>query len=403
MWGVNPLKDLDCPRGVMETLPMKRLTAAFSALVLTSSLLMNSANAELTGGTWTLTTESVTLNLRGVSPYVEKTAAGLDRIWFASPDALPDPVMVVDCNESGSCARQTLASRFGSDATFVTLKDGTRKVFFVEQAPSGKKIRFATVTGNTLAHGSVSDLNVAGASVPQNERAWGVPDSVVLPDGRVRVYWVLADQATAKPGLPESVVSATSTDATATTFVRDPGARLTGGYVDTDILRAVDGDWVMMVSTGPGAGTQYLYMATSKDGLSWDVLPNPISTNSESALDPTGYETGTNTWRIYYASAAPGKRTDENYILKRATLSWMASVATPTPTPTPVATATPTPTPTPTPSETASATPTPTPTPTVVATVKPAAKKTTITCVKGKKTKKVTAVKPKCPKGYKKR
>jgi hypothetical protein len=403
VWGVNPLKDLDCPRGVMETLPMKRLIAAFSALVLTSSLLMNSANAELTGGTWTLTTESVTLNLRGVSPYVEKTAAGLDRIWFASPDALPDPVMVVDCNESGSCARQTLASRFGSDATFVTLKDGTRKVFFVEQAPSGKKIRFATVTGNTLAHGSVSDLNVAGASVPQNERAWGVPDSVVLPDGRVRVYWVLADQATAKPGLPESVVSATSTDATATTFVRDPGARLTGGYVDTDILRAVDGDWVMMVSTGPGAGTQYLYMATSKDGLSWDVLPNPISTNSESALDPTGYETGTNTWRIYYASAAPGKRTDENYILKRATLSWMASVATPTPTPTPVATATPTPTPTPTPSETASATPTPTPTPTVVATVKPAAKKTTITCVKGKKTKKVTAVKPKCPKGYKKR
>jgi hypothetical protein len=401
--GINPLKDLDCPRGVMETLPMKRLTAAFSALVLTSSLLMNSANAELTGGTWTLTTESVTLNLRGVSPYVEKTAAGLDRIWFASPDALPDPVMVVDCNESGSCARQTLASRFGSDATFVTLKDGTRKVFFVEQAPSGKKIRFATVTGNTLAHGSVSDLNVAGASVPQNERAWGVPDSVVLPDGRVRVYWVLADQATAKPGLPESVVSATSTDATATTFVRDPGARLTGGYVDTDILRAVDGDWVMMVSTGPGAGTQYLYMATSKDGLSWDVLPNPISTNSESALDPTGYETGTNTWRIYYASAAPGKRTDENYILKRATLSWKASVATPTPTPTPVATATPTPTPTPTPSETASATPTPTPTPTVVATVKPAAKKTTITCVKGKKTKKVTAVKPKCPKGYKKR
>ena len=385
----------------METFPMKRLIAAFSALVLSSSFLMNTASADLSGGTWTLTTESVTLNLRGVSPFVEKTAAGLDRIWFASPDALPDPVMVVDCNESGSCARQTLASRFGSDATFVTLKDGTRKVFFVEMGPGGKKIRFATVTGNTLAHGSVSDLNVAGSSVPQNERAWGVPDSVVLPDGRVRVYWVLADQATAKPGLPESVVSATSTDATATSFVRDPGTRLTGGYVDTDILRAVDGDWVMMVSTGPGAGTQYLYMATSKDGLSWDVLPNPISTSSESALDPTGYETGTNTWRIYYASAAPGKRTDENYILKRATLSWKEEAATPTPTPTPVATATPTPTPTP--SETASATPTPTSTPTVVATVKPSAKKTSITCVKGKKTKKVTAVKPKCPKGYKKK
>ena len=53
-------------------------------------------------------------------------------------------------------------------------------------------------------------------------------------------------------------------------------------------------------------------------------------------------------------------------------------------------------------------TPTPEPTPVVTATptpsVKPAvAKKTTITCVKGKVTKKVTAVNPKCPAGYKKK
>ncbi len=44
--------------------------------------------------------------------------------------------------------------------------------------------------------------------------------------------------------------------------------------------------------------------------------------------------------------------------------------------------------------------PTPTPTPTVKPVV---AKKTTITCVKGKTTKKVTAVKPKCPSGFKKK
>ena len=195
---------------------MKRSIALLSAVVLSSGLLVNAANAELTGGTWTLTTESVNLNLKGVSPYVEKTAAGLDRIWFASPDALPDPIMIVDCNDSGTCTRQTLASRFGSDATIVTLKDGTRKVFFVEMGPSGKKIRFATITGNTLAHGAVSDLNVAGSSVSQNEKAWGVPDSVVLPDGRVRVYWVLSDQSIGKAGLPETIVSATSTDSTAT-------------------------------------------------------------------------------------------------------------------------------------------------------------------------------------------
>lgn len=46
---------------------------------------------------------------------------------------------------------------------------------------------------------------------------------------------------------------------------------------------------------------------------------------------------------------------------------------------------------------------TPTPTPSPASTVKPAAKKITITCVKGKTSKKVTATKPTCPTGYKKK
>ncbi len=45
----------------------------------------------------------------------------------------------------------------------------------LEKGPGNKKIRFATVTGNTLTHGSVSDLNVARSGVPQNERACRVP------------------------------------------------------------------------------------------------------------------------------------------------------------------------------------------------------------------------------------
>jgi hypothetical protein len=48
-------------------------------------------------------------------------------------------------------------------------------------------------------------------------------------------------------------------------------------------------------------------------------------------------------------------------------------------------------------------TPTPSPTPTPSASPKPAAKAVTITCVKGKTSKKVTAVKPKCPAGFKKK
>lgn len=56
-------------------------------------------------------------------------------------------------------------------------------------------------------------------------------------------------------------------------------------------------------------------------------------------------------------------------------------------------------------SEVAAMTPTPSPTASVTAgtTRSPQAKKITITCVKGKLIKKVTAVKPVCPKGYKKK
>jgi len=62
----------------------------------------------------------------------------------------------------------------------------------------------------------------------------------------------------------------------------------------------------------------------------------------------------------------------------------------PTPTPTPI------PTPTPTPTATPVADPAPSAKPVV-------AKKVTITCVKGKTVKKVTAVKPVCPAGFKKK
>jgi len=48
-------------------------------------------------------------------------------------------------------------------------------------------------------------------------------------------------------------------------------------------------------------------------------------------------------------------------------------------------------------------TPSPSPTPTPSASAKPAVKTATITCVKGKSSKKVTAVKPKCPAGFKKK
>ncbi len=356
---------------------------SFTLFIFFLTPVSNTTAAPLSGVTWTFTTDNVNLGLSGVSPYVEKLSSGLDRLYFASPLALPDPIMVVDCTDSGSCTRQTLSSRFNPDATIVTLKDGTRRLFMVNMSPSsGKSIQFATLGANGLSHGSATSIGVAGSDVSSAETAWGVPDAVVLPDGRVRVYWVIKDQATGKPNLLEALASATSTDASANTFIRDAGFRLTGGFVDSKILRAQDNDWVMIVSTGPEAGTQFLYIATSSDGLTWQVSSSPISSSSESALDPTGYEVSSNTWRIYYASAAPGKTVNRTYTIKRATLSWS-----------------------PAPSTAADKAAADKAVADKAAADKAVAdkKKTTITCTKGKLIKKVSGTAPKCPSGWKKK
>lgn len=293
---------------------MRRLASALFALLLVLNL-VTGAHAV---STWTLKTDSVNLNLKGVSPYVEKLPSGDDRLYFPGPNALPDNIMVTDCNEAGNCTRQKISSPFGSDPTIVTLKDGTRKVFFVETSPQSRTIKYATLGADGLSHGTVSELGVEGSSVT-DKRGWGVPDAVVMPDGRVKVFWVTMDlNSPSNP--PEYIISATSTDATATKFVRDSGTRIKG-YVDTKILQAKPGDWIMICATGPSNGIQKLFMARSPNGSDWNVDPNPITSNAESAFDPTGYQINSDTWRIYYVSAAPGNGLGNDNTIKRATLT----------------------------------------------------------------------------------
>jgi hypothetical protein len=187
---------------------------------------------------------------------------------------------------------------------------------------------------------------------------------VRLPDGRVRIY--IVETPTLNSSCPEKVASYISSDGIS--FTKESGWRLEGGYVDTEVLRAKDGDWVMVMADGPGCGdrVQKLYMSTSNDGLTW-AKPQKISGSDLSRLDPTGYEVSANVFRIYYAtSSSPNSN---NYTIKRGTIAIKQSSA-----------------------EVA-----------ITGGKKATTKKTTITCVKGKTTKKVTGVNPKCPSGFKKK
>jgi len=309
--------------------------------------------------------------LKGVSPFAVNVSGDQDRVFFGSSSG---GWGLSTCTGASCTAPSMLPVTFGADYTQVSLSDGTLRAYFINPGPAGKSIETAAVTYDAQGTPVLGPSASLGISATPDQRAWGVPDSVVLPDGRVRLYWVSVldggapssnsptrKQLTclvkavgkahvkalskgakptgkdlkalrkcriseavlagpAKGGTPEVILSATSTDASGTSFVQDPGTRFSGGYVDSDIVQAKDGDWIALLSTGPGAPPQRLYAATSKDGLTWKVDGNALTGSSVNSLDPSAVPAGPNTWRVYW-SQSPKATPFSNHTIVTGTLT----------------------------------------------------------------------------------
>ena len=311
---------------------------------------------------WALAEDAVSLGLTGVSPHVERTG-NADRLWYPSLAG----TIASDCTDAGACTSVPVTGRLGSDFTAITLPNGTRRAYFVENSPGASTKSVSSAACSTAACTAVGTSTVAAAElvVSQNVKAWGVPDAVVTPDGKVRLYVV---ESPVEGSCTEKLASYISSDGI--TFTKEAGWRLENGIsVDPEILRAKTGEWLMVLADGPGCSdrVQKLYVATSNDGLTWST-PQKISGSDLSRLDPTGYEVSTNVFRIYYATAVAGALGDKTYTIKRGTIAIKQSSAE-----------------------------------VAITGGKKATTKTTITCVKGKTTKKVTGLNPKCPSGFKKK
>ncbi len=319
-------------------------------IVSLSFSVISPAKGAVSYGTWTLIDNPIAdSTLTGTSPFVEKLSNGNDRVWSSD---IGGP-KIRDCDENGTCIPVQVNSPFGADVTIVNLNDGSRRAYFVYMASSGEReIQTAELGADGVSHGA---LTSTGLSATADQRAWGVPDAVVLPDGKVRIYYVTVDIQSSP--CPEVIKSVTSTDTSGLKFVKDAGTRLSGGYVDAEVLRARTSDWLMITSRGPGCAPQRLFVFTSTDGLTWASQGSAITGTDANRLDPSGYEFSQNKFRIYYSYATMGNALTGPFAIHRATLSWKAPATKP---------------------------------------------KITITCVKGQTKKKVVGVNPKCPSGYKK-
>jgi len=267
----------------------------------------------------TFTDDPVSLGMTGVSPHVERTAAG-DRVWRA--DMVPSGTAVSLCTDAGVCTSESLSVGGSpvSDFAIAQSQSGLR-AYFKRMVPGATQAVYSApcLDANCLAIGDAT-LASPGMQVPSGTKAWGVPDPVRLPDGRVRIYIV---ETTEMTRCPEKVASYTSVDGVS--FTKDAGWRLEGGFVDTEVLRARDGDWLMIVADGPGCGVaQRLYVTQSTDGLVWSK-PVALTGSDRSRLDPTGYEIAPNVFRIYFATSTG--RMDMNYTISRGTLQVAAGKA----------------------------------------------------------------------------
>ena len=340
-----------------------RLKKSLLATALGLSLVAGLAQVPTAGAVveWALTEDAVALGLTGASPHVERTG-NADRLWYPSLAG----TIVSECTDTGACASVPVTGRLGNDFTAITLPNGTRRAYFVEYNMGASTKSVSSAACSTAACTAVGLSTVAAAElvVSQKVLAWGVPDAVVTPDGKVRLYVV---ESPTDVNCTEKLASYISNDGI--TFTKEAGWRLENGIsVDPEILRAKTGDWFMVLADGPGCGdrVQKLYTSTSNDGLTWST-PQKISGSDLRRLDPTGYEVSTNVFRIYYATAVAGALGDVTYTIKRGTIAIKQSSAE------------------------------------MSTTTGKTTAKTTITCVKGKTTKKVTGVSPKCPSGFKKK
>jgi hypothetical protein len=124
-------------------------------------------------------------------------------------------------------------------------------------------LNFATSTDGANFT-SPQPINLTGSSVIKRVD----PNPVLLPDGRIRLYYIDLD-----PQPPKDVHSAISSDGI--NFTEEAGIRFTKNNItDPDVFMLTDSSWVMFVSKGTT-----LVRATSSDGLTFTEDPTFIWNN----------------------------------------------------------------------------------------------------------------------------
>jgi len=187
-----------------------------------------------------------------------------------------------------------------SDPTLVRLNDGRVRIYYKgATGPGGPGQSIHNVFSAISTDGLLFEkegTRIDSQKTP--DRGWAsVPEAIVLPDGRVRLYYV-SDGIDVKHG----IVSAISNDGL--NFTRE-GPVLTG-FVDPSVIMLADGSYLMLavtISSGSeGIAKPGIYSFLSEDGINFQD-PELLVLSGEHDIDPAIVDMGDGDYRVYYWNA----------------------------------------------------------------------------------------------------
>ena len=215
-----------------------------------------------------------------------------------------------------------------SDPTPVKLKDGRVRMFYKgSTGPGGPGQAVHSVFSAVSTDGlSFEKEGIRIDSQQTPDGGWAsVPEAILLPDGRVRIYYV-SDGADVGHG----VVSAISEDGLS--FTRE--GPVLPGFVDPAVIRLAGGEYLMLAVAFPFSAKGRLtdaspgiYSFTSPDGINFKDRQLVLA--GEGNIDPAIVEVATGTYRVYYWNVADKPSVIRSISGKLVSTSTPASSAAP--------------------------------------------------------------------------
>lgn len=136
---------------------------------------------EVSGSKWSFVEDGVDLGILGVSPEAILLENGDVRLYVTDIG-----MKVYRSGDGVTFVQEPAILPSGSDSTLIRLDDNTYRMYYVDRG-QGTEVIWTATSADGLNWQTESSTGIENITKSQ---AWGVPDSIELPDGRIRLYWV---------------------------------------------------------------------------------------------------------------------------------------------------------------------------------------------------------------------